>query len=355
MMRSVWRPGKQMFKRLLVSAMVAAPLLWQTVSAEPRLRDNHPEQYTVVKGDTLWGISSRFLQNPWYWPEIWYVNPQINDPHLIYPGDELSLVYVEGQPRVTVARRGEAGNTVKLSPKVRATPMASAIPAIPLETIQPFLSANRVTTEEELEAAPYVLLGKRGNLIVGSGDSVYARGKAEMDETYGIYRRGQVYIDPDTKEMLGIEARSIAAGRISEKQGDVATVNIQRSSEEIRQGDRLLQENARDITATYYPSNPEGDVNGTIVAVLDGVTQIGQYDVVVLNRGEREGIKNGNVLAVYKRGEQVRDPYTKEVIQLPPARAGMLMVFRVFDKMSYGLILSAEQPLSTLDKVRNPE
>ena len=116
-----------------------------------------------------------------------------------------------------------------------------------------------------------------------------------------------------------------------------------------------MQDKERDITATYYPSNPEGDVDGSIVSVIDGVSQIGQYDVVVLNRGQREGIENGNVLAVYKRGEQVRDPYTNEVVQLPPSRAGMLMVFRVFEKLSYGLILSADQSLSVLDKVRNPE
>ena len=341
--------------RKLLSLMFGVMLVVsQLAMAAPELRTDHPDRYTVVKGDTLWDISSRFLKNPWYWPEIWHVNPQVENPHLIFPGDVLALVYIDGQPRVTVAERGEASRTVKLSPQKRVTPLASAIPAIPLEAIQPFLSDNRVVQEEDLLDAPYVLLGKRGNLIVGAGDQVYARGEAQVDESYGIYRRGQVYIDPETQEFLGIEARSIALGKVTQAEEEVVTVQIRRTNEEIRQGDRLLQEEDREISSTFFPSNPETEVRGRMISVLDGVSQIGQYDVVVINKGAEQGLQEGNVLAIYKTGEQVRDPYTKEILQLPSARAGVLMVFRVFDLVSYGLILKAERPLAIMDEVRNP-
>ncbi|ABC26954.1 uncharacterized protein containing LysM domain [Hahella chejuensis KCTC 2396] len=341
-------------RKLLSFVFVVMLTLSQFALAAPELRDDHPDRYTVVKGDTLWDISSRFLRNPWYWPEIWYVNPQIENPHLIFPGDVLALVYIDGRPHVTIAQRGDIGRTVKLSPKKRITPLESAIPAIPLEAIYPFLTDSRVVTEEELNQAPYVLLGKKGNLIVGAGDQVYARGDAVLEASYGIYRRDDVYVDPDTKEFLGIQARSIAVGKIIAQEDDVQTVQIRRSNEEIRQGDRLLQEEDREINSTFYPSNPEGDIHGKMISVIDGVSQIGQYDVVVINRGEREGLKVGNVLAVYKAGEQVRDPYTKEILLLPSDRAGLLMVFRTFEKVSYGLILKAERPLAIMDEVRNP-
>lgn len=338
--------------RVFAAALLVSFSQW--VTAAPELRADHPDSYVVVEGDTLWGISSRFLKNPWYWPEIWQVNPQIQNPHLIYPGDMLALIYVDGQPRLVLQQRGEAGNTFKLSPKKRITPLASAIPAIPLSAIAPFLTDSRVVSEEEFDAAPYVLLGKRGNIIVGAGDNVYARGELNEGGTYGIFRRDQVYVDPESKEFLGIEARSIALGESRTQDGEVATVSISRSSEEIRQGDRLLEQENREVSATFFPTNPENEVKGTIISVVDGVSQIGQYNVVVINRGEREGIQEGAVLAVHRRGEQVRDPYTKEVIQLPSDRAGILMVFRTFEKVSYGLILSAERPLAVMDEVRNP-
>lgn len=341
-------------RKALVFVVTLALSYAQAGFAAPELRGDHPDSYVVVQGDTLWGIASRFLKNPWYWPEIWQVNPQIENPHLIYPGDQLALVYVDGQPRLTLTQRGDMAGTYKLSPKKRITPLASAIPAIPLESIAPFMTNSRVVAEEELNGAPYVLEGKRGNLIVGAGDQVYARGAADLEGVYGIFRQDQVYTDPDTREFLGIEARSIALGRVAEINGEVLTLAISRSSEEIRQGDRLLKQEDREISSTFFPSNPEGDVRGRIISVMDGVTQIGQYDVVVINRGAREGMREGTVLAVHRVGSEVRDPYTKEIIKLPTDRAGIMMVFRAFEKVSYGLILSAERPLAVMDEVRNP-
>ena len=334
-----------------ISLLLAAS---QFSSAAPELRGDHPDSYVVVKGDTLWGISSRFLKNPWYWPEIWQANPQIENPHLIYPGDMLALVYIDGQPRLVMTQRGDVAGAYKLSPKKRISELASAIPAIPLDAIAPFLSNSRIVEENELEGAPYVLLGKHGNLIVGAGEHVYGRGNAVIDASYGIFRKNRVYTDPETGEFLGIEARAIATGRATEQQGEIVTISIAKSSEEIRQGDRLLEQEDREINTTFFPTNPDMEVRGKIIAVLDGVNQIGQYDVVAINRGTREGMKEGTVLAVHRKGDQVRDPYTKEVLQLPTGRAGIMMVFRAFEKISYALILTAERPLSVLDEVRNP-
>jgi hypothetical protein len=330
--------------------LLYAHLAWSA----PEFRSDIPDHYTVVKGDTLWDIASRFLSNPWYWPEIWHVNPQIENPHLIFPGDELALVYIDGQRRLTVVRRGEASRTVKLTPKARITPLASAIPAISLTAIGPFLSNNRIVFEEELEEAPYVLQGKRGNIIVGAGDAVYARGEGTVDETYGIYRRGRTFIDPVSEEFLGVEAQSVAVGKVVAAQDKVLTLDIRRSSQEIRIGDRLLVQEEREISTTFFPSQPDGAIDGQMIAVVDGVSQIGQYDVVIINRGEEHGLVEGNILAVYKAGDQVRDPVTGEVLQLPSDRAGVLMVFRVFDMLSYGVILKAERPLAVMDEVKNP-
>lgn len=330
--------------------LCCAQLAWSA----PEFRDDHPESYTVVKGDTLWAISSRFLTNPWYWPEIWHANPHIENPHLIYPGDKLSLVYIDGQRRLTVARRGDASRTVKLSPTTRISPLESAIPAISLEAIGPFLTNNRIVSEQEITGTPYVLQGKRGNIVVGAGDAIYARGQGLVDHNYGIYRPGRTFIDPVTEEFLGIEARSVAVGKVIATNDQVLTVDITRSSEEIRIGDRLMVQEDRTISATFFPSDPSQEIHGQMIAVVDGVTQIGQFDVVVINRGANHQLTEGNILAVYKAGDQVRDPITEEVVQLPSDRAGILMIFRVFDKLSYGIVLKAERPLAVFDEVKNP-
>jgi len=336
-----------MRKSLLALLLVAVGGMAQ---AAVQLKDNHPEQYTVVKGDTLWDISARFLNNPWYWPEIWHVNPQVQNPHLIYPGDRLALVYIDGQPRVTkVATSG----VVKLSPKVRSEAIDTPIPAIPLDAISSFLSETRIVSPEEINGAPYVLEGEDGRIITGAGDRVYARGEKPADKV-GIFRRSKQFMDPDTGEFLGLEARSIAKGDVTAENGDVLTLSITNSNEEVRIGDRLLNSEDRRLTTNFVPSSPDSTVEGEMISVEGGVNQIGQFDVVAINRGEREGLTPGNVLAVLKSGNMVRDPVTDETIELPSERAGLLMVFQTYEKMSYGLILQATRPLSVGDKVANP-
>jgi len=325
------------------------------------LRKDHPDVYTVVKGDTLWDISGRFLERPWLWPEIWRVNPQIENPHLIYPGDRIALVWVDGQPQL-VLERGDAGrtykmtpsDTVSLEPQVRATPLESAIPAISLDAIQSFLVQNRVVDPAVLEAAPYVVQGESERLVLGAGDRLYVRGVLAADDSYNIVRRGPLYVDPVTEEVLGREATYIGLGQAQAQEDDIATLLLTSTREEAQIGDRVLPTEERRVEATFFPSAPETDVNGQIISVFGGVTQVGQYDVVVLNRGEREGMKVGNVLAIYKRGALARDRIANEIIRLPSERAGLLMVFRVFEKLSYGLVLQTERPLAVEDEVRNP-
>ncbi|MDX1799853.1 MAG: LysM peptidoglycan-binding domain-containing protein [Marinobacter sp.] len=338
--------------RKLLYALAATLLLatsWAQ-AAGPELRSDHPERYTVVKGDTLWDISSRFLNNPWYWPEIWHVNPQVRNPHLIYPGDELALVYIDGKPRIT--KVGSNG-VVKLSPKIRSQPIDTPIPAIPLDAISSFLTDTRIVDKQTLENAPYVLEGEDGRIIMGAQDTVYARGDKPANNV-GIFRRSQAYVDPETNEFLGLEARAIAQGEVTGDDGDVLTLKLKSSNEEVRIGDRLLVGQDQAIQPQFIPSSPDTEISGRMIAVEGGVTQIGQYDVVVINRGTREGLKVGNVLAVYRSGNMARDPYTKEMVELPSERAGLLMVFQTYEKLSYGLVLKSGRPLSIGDRVKNP-
>ena len=341
-----------MRKTLLGLMLLGVSVLVQ--AQESVFKENHPQQYEVVKGDTLWGIAGRFLNLPWKWPEIWHANPQINNPHLIYPGDIISLVYIDGQPRLMV-NRGQGG-TIRLSPTVRTTPMAEAIPTIPLEAINAFLNAGRILDDADaLEAAPYIIGGEAESVVAGAGNKVYARG--EVDESvpaYGLYRRGKAYTDPQTGEFLGLHAQEIGNVQVLATEGDITTLMVNRSRQEVRIGDRLLETEERAVSSTFFPSDPENDIDGLILDVPNGVTQIGQYDVVILNKGARDNLKEGNVLAIYKTGELVRDRIQNERVRLPDERAGLLMVFRVYDRMSYGIVLNAQRQLAIMDKVRNP-
>jgi hypothetical protein len=339
-------------KTRILGLLGACLLLGQAMAEEPELRANYPEQYTVVKGDTLWDISNSFLNNPWMWPEIWHVNPQISNPHLIYPGDVIRLVYFDGKPRVVV---DTSNRVVKLSPQVRVLDAGEAIPTIPLDEINNFLSRSRIVTQEELDRAPHVISGEAQRLVLGKGDRLYARGQFDEDvSVYGVYRKGETYVDPDTGEFLGIQALDIGSGRMRALEGEIATLLMTRTTEEVRVGDRLLSEETRSIDSTFFPSAPKGEVNAQIIAVEGGVTQVGKMDVVIINRGDREGMEVGNVLAVYKRGGTVKDRVKGDTVTLPDERAGLVMVFRTFEKLSLGLVLEAERPLAVRDLVRNP-
>ena len=225
-----------MRKTLLALLLLATA----AVQAQVQLKDGHPDNYTVVKGDTLWDISGKFLSKPWKWPEIWHANPQVQNPHLIYPGDRLSLVYIDGQPRIML-NRGNSRGTIKLSPKVRSTPMAEAIPTIPLEAINSFLLSNRIiNTNSEFTRQPYVVAGNAERVVSGKGDRIYVKGRVDDGGVYGIYRQGRTYTDPKTQEFLGINADDIGSGEIIATEGDVGTMVLSRTTQEVRLADRLF-------------------------------------------------------------------------------------------------------------------
>lgn len=319
--------------------------------AQTPLNENAPDEYRVQPGDTLWAISGLYLREPWLWPEIWHLNPQISNPHLIYPGDVVRLIYVDGQPRLTVDR----GREVRLSPEIREIPYAEAIPAIPVASINNFLTRTRVVEPGELETAPYVLAGAERRIITGMGDDLYVRGELPGGvPAFGIYRQGEPYVDPVTREILGVRAEDVGSVQLKAVDEDIATLRVSRSVQEIRPGDRLLSHEERRIAANFYPSPPLMEMDGHIIAVEGGVNQVGRLSVVALNRGVRDGIIEGNVLAIYKLGESVLDRVREERVTLPDERAGMLMVFRTFEKMSFGLVLEADRPLAVGDLLRMP-
>ena len=313
--------------------------------------DQIPERYVVKKGDTLWDIAAFFLRKPWLWPEIWHVNPQIRNPHLIYPGDEISLVYIDGQPRLTLNR----GRDVKLSPEIKVVPHGEAIPALPLDVIDTFLSKTRVVVPGALEAAPHVVAGQEKSIIVGVGDDFYVRGQIPAEQTFwGVYRNGGNYVDPETGDILGVRAQDIGSGKLKAIHDEILTLAATRSVEEIRIGDRILPVEDRKIETVFYPSAPPTGMEGVIMAVEGGIANVGHLDVVAINRGDEDGLEIGDTFAIYKAGETVRDRIAEDTVTLPPERAGLLMVFRTFEQMSFGLVMNATRPLNVGDLIREP-
>ncbi len=347
---------------LLLSAFAVAG-----ASDAPALNPSHPDRYTVVKGDTLWDISARFLRDPWRWPDIWKANPQVANPHLIYPGDALALTFNNGVPELHLERVGEGrGATIKLSPRVRSEPVARAIPTIPLNVIQPFLTRPRVVTKEEMEAAPYIVQSADEHLIAATGNRVYVRGikDGEAAERYTVLRLGQAYRDPDAsaeakskqQDILGYEAVYVADA-VLQRSGDPATFVLDGSRQEAHNGDRLLPAITQEQEASFQPRAPGGDVRGRIISVIGGVSQVGQYQVVVLNLGQQQGMQAGHVLTAYQAGREVRDlgsPDPKDTVRLPDEQAALLMIFRPFERVSYALVMQATRPLRVGDKVRSP-
>jgi hypothetical protein len=332
---------------LLLGCILAMPI----AMAEDLLRADHPDRYTVVRGDTLWDISGRFLRSPWRWPEIWHVNPQIANPHLIYPGDVLELVYIDGRPQLRL-RRG----TVKLSPRVRSTPWDGAIPTIPVDAIAPFLTRPYVIDADQLDSAPYVVDFADEHILGGAGQRAYVRSiEDDAHIKYEIVRPGGPYKDGETGEILGYEARYIGAAEL-QRVGDPATVFINATELESVIGDRLLAAGEERATANFSPHAPAMPVEGTIIAVFNGVSQIGQYNVVVIDRGQADGLAPGTVLRIDQRGQTIRDVVagSGQKVTLPDEQAGLLMVFRTFDRVSFGLVMHATRVMHIDDKVRNP-
>lgn len=349
--------------------IVVATLMMPALADRLIVRDDVPERYVVVPGDTLWDIATTFLHDPWRWEDIWYQNPQVDNPDLIYPGDVLGLRLVDGRRQLTVLERGDGADTltltedmaedgvVRLSPRVRVEALEGAIPTIPRERISAFLNNNQVLTQDTLEDAAYVVGGEEGRLVLGAGDRLFARGDwAAEGSVYEVFRRGERYYDEDTDELLGIEAISLGLGELELRQEDIARLRLTQSRQNIRVSDRLTLLQRESPSSVYFPSAPDNqDIQGSILNVADRGQLIGQYDVVLISRGAEDGLSEGHVLDIVRQGEEIRDPLNNDVLQLPGERAGNMMVFRVFDRLAYALVLDAVDAIAIGDQFQSPE
>jgi hypothetical protein len=327
------------------------------VQSPPVLNPSHPDTYVVQRGDTLWDIAAMFLRDPWYWPEIWQINPQVVNPHLIYPGDILSLAYLDnGRP--VVFREGGSGNTVRLSPRVRSEPLEEAIPTIPFETLRAFLSRPSIIAETDIEQLPYIV-AHREALMGSSGSDVYTRGtQGNVGSAYSVVHLGEPLVDPDDGDVLGYEGIYVGDGT-TRAVGDPATMHLTNVTREVLVGDYLL-DMQEPLPANFLPRSPDSGIDGRIISVVDGISLIGQYQVVVINRGARDGLEPGHVLQAFQTGEEIVDEvrgkrgFRREKVRLPDEPAGMIMVFRSFERMSYALVMEATSELRVLDTVKNP-
>jgi hypothetical protein len=370
--------------RKLTSLIVSLLFSLNIGAQEIQINPSHPEQYTVTKGDTLWDISGKFLTHPWQWPELWSSNTQIKNPHLIYPGDTIYFSMVDGKPQLSLSRSESAqpqskpnstcvlkqvdyekgrkdfavSETGKVLPCIRETDLKHAIRLIPTSVIASFLTSPKVVNENELNKSPYVVSFAGEHIIVGTGDRIYVRSIPESSTlSYTIYRPGNPYISPDNGEILGYEAQYIADSSLQQP-GDPATLTINKSTQEIRIGDRIMPSTEQDIALNYFPRPPEKNIKGSIISVLGGVSQIGRYNIVVIDKGTADGLLVGHELNIYKHGKIVTDNYSlikNDAVNLPDEIAGTLMVFRPFERVSYALVMKASQALHVLDKVKTSE
>ena len=341
---------RQLFVFLIFGLFLIGPVF---AADSPSLKASHPDRYVVQRGDNLWDISGRFLQAPWRWPEIWYVNPQVQNPHLIYPGDLIELSYIDGKPRLSLKR----GSMVKLSPRIRESAIDAAIPAIPVSAIHPFLSRPYVLDAPALDS-PYIVSFGQDHIVGSSHVKAYVRALTEEQPIhFDVVRPGKEYRDADTDELLGYEGLFVGSAELL-KTGDPATVMLREMQLEFVIGDRLVPEVQGVSTANFIPKKPSQPILGSIISVLNGVSQIGQYNIVVIDKGERDGLSTGSVLNINRRGEMIRDTVNKRSgtkVQLPDEPAGTLMVFRVFERVSFGLVMHATDAMHLGDRVVNPD
>lgn len=378
-------PVKNLLSAGLILALLAlaTPVFADTVDLKP----DHPERYVVQKGDTLWDISQRFLKDPWRWASVWKINDQIKNPHLIYPGDVIVLTYVEGKPQLSVLREEKVapapseaavpavapapevaaapveqpvGETpsgmkvVKLQPRVHAEPIKQPIPTISPEVIAPFLTQPLVVGRSELRDAGYVTIGLDDRRALGDGSEFYARGlKNSETEYYQIFRQGAALKHPDTGEVLGYEALYLGEAKMLEP-GDPAKLVVTSVKQEILPTDRLLAAPEKAALPYYFPRAPEKEVHGRILSAINGMREFGPNTIVAISLGQRDGIEEGNVLRIMRHVGQDTDPVTGRRYKLPDESTGLLMVFRVFDKVSYALIMDARQPIRLYDALRTP-
>ncbi len=383
-----------MFRHIITLLMFCCISLTANAQ-EVQLNSNHPDRHVVKKGDTLWGISGKFLKDPWQWPKVWQFNrAEINNPHLIYPGDVIVLDRSGKNPRLRLLRE-----TVTLQPGAVEEPLdKQAISTIPLSVISPFLNQPLVIENDQLATSPRIIGAQDNRVVLSPGTRVYIK---DLNEGEGldwfVYRPGKNLVDPDTKEVLGIEANYLGNARIT-KYGDPASADITKAKEEIFTKDRLVV-SGDEVTTNFVPRAPDSAIAGRIMHIYGGVAEGGPQSIVSLNRGAADGVEVGHVLAINRYGRVIKDPeYQKDknapskpklkelnfdvttgpdgkkivnfekepvdpsgkivlepgMVKLPDERVGLLMVFRVFDRVSYALVMQASEPVYELDAVTTP-
>jgi hypothetical protein len=375
---------------LVSAAALAQPT--QPSTGPLTLKQDAPDRYVVVPGDTLWGISGRYTDSPWRWPELWGMNKeQIQNPHLIYPGYVILLDRARG--RLTIGAPGTPGatpettpgttpgaatpsaptapptasasstppGTVRMGPRARAEALAKeVIPSIPAAAIEPFLSRPLVVEPDGLDKAPTIVGTQLDRVILAEGNSAYVRGiGSAKDGTWYVYRRGKPLVDPDTNETLAYEAIYLGTAQLK-RPGDPATVVLTSAVQEVETGDKLVAAGAMQ-PLNYAPRAPNVFLKGRVISIYGGPGKVGEagpLSIIAVNRGRADGIEIGHVLAVYSTGGSVKDTTKSGLenarIQLPDERAGLVFVFRVFERVSYALIMNITRPVSPLDVVQTP-
>ena len=385
----------------LVPGLASSQSTATTVTSMNDLQADAPSEYTVQKGDTLWAISGRFLKEPWKWPQIWQMNrEQIKNPHLIYPGDIIRLDRSGMSPSLSLIAGGAIaeGNIVRLQPRTRSEPLSTAVPTIPGSAIGPFLTPPRVFSAGEVETFPYIVATEEERVIIGAGNLAYVAGlKAGDTVNWQVIRPGDALTDPDTGEILGYEAIHVADARVK-RFGTPSTIEITRAKQEVNENDRLMPARESSFPA-FVPRAPDKPISGVIMSVSGGVRDIAQYSIVTINRGSRDGVEIGHVLATLRRGdlayrtqsgrpslaaelfpkmgnlnfEVTPNPVVKDTVvagadpsqpavaadpsrsyKLPDERSGLVFVFRTFEKLSYGMIMKSVRPISVGDVVQTP-
>lgn len=356
-----------MFRNFIMGVLGCA--LWlasSTGTAQTRpieLSPTAPDKHVVVRGDTLWDISAKFLKSPWQWPELWQLNrEQIANPHLIYPGDIVYLDRSGSQPRLRLGRgvtmQGADSfattDTARLQPRVRTSTLSGdAIPTLNLAAVEPFLNRPLVVDPQDLQAHPRIVATQDGRLYLSRGDLAYVRGLPDATVSdWHVYRPARPLLDPVTRKPIAWETLFVGTVQLV-RDGDPATFKVLNNNQEIGEGDRLMPAIGAPLPR-LVPRPPGGPIEGQIVSVYRGLDSVGKYNVVAISAGADMGIEPGHVLAVQNTGRVVTDRDVKERVRLPNEVVGQLVVFRVFDRIAYGLVVSASEPISVGATVANP-
>jgi hypothetical protein len=335
---------------LILSAafLFGGPALAQPVA----LAEDAPDTYTVVRGDTLWDISARFLKQPWRWPEVWRMNrEQINNPHLIYPGQVILLD--RSGPYLMIGQR--ISGDQRLSPQIYSEPVRTFIPTIPMRAIEPFLTHPLISDDPRMVEAGTIVATEIGRVLTGQGDNVFAKDVSDEHEVWQIFRNTKPLPDPVTGQILGYEAESLGSARVVQA-GNPTTLQILSSVEEIKTGDRLVPSERPRVFA-YVPHAPEVEVSGHVAGIYRGVSETGRHHVISMNIGERDGLEEGHVLALHRtRGSTVYkdEEENTERFDLPEQRFGLVLIFRVFDSVAYALVMDTDGPVKIGDSLRTP-